>query len=243
MHETDRVLAVKINAMPNNGRITTGVVGKITARIISVCVCSTFIAFILANFSRCQSLNTQATINFITFSYTSQFFSLCYCCCCCYSSYLCSEYFIFITQTGFDCVSTASRCAGAFTRLEYIVLCMCACVRACVYFIFIQFTLLILFSFLFIVIVADCMASCRYANHIDDTNARNHQKSSNGRHTRRETRLAIENTRCERVGQGMVYGKLSNHFSYSRKFIVLKRISNRIGIGLRMACFDIYIQM
>lgn len=31
-------------------------------------------ALILANFGRCQSLNTRTTINFITFSYTSYFF-------------------------------------------------------------------------------------------------------------------------------------------------------------------------
>lgn len=51
-----------------------------------------------------------------------------------------------------------------------------------------------------------------FADNLNDSNARNHQKSPNGGHTRRETRLAIENTRCQRIGQGMVHGKLTEYF-------------------------------
>lgn len=98
--------------------------------------------------------------------------------------------------------------------LAFIVLLLCGFIFYAVWFSHAIYSIYLFSFFLLflIVIIADCMASCRHSDHIDDTNARNHQKSSNGGHTRRETRLAIENTRCQRIGQGMVHGKLSHHF-------------------------------
>lgn len=187
---------------------------RITARIIwqwVLCMCAPVSAqsswhWVLLNFGRCHSLNTRTTINFFfTFSFTSHYFVVCV-----------AMFNTVFLQHNCDLIAPPTQFQAhsrAFMRLlRGFIFCTVWCGHFSLQFTQIYLFLLLFSSSILIVIGADCMASCRHSDHIDDTTARNHQKSSNGRHTRRETRLAIENTRRQRIGQRMVHGKLSHHF-------------------------------
>lgn len=168
---------------------------------------------VLLNFGRCHSLNTRTTINFFHLFFYVLFFvllvSLYMYIIHVFIPYSCNRTAIWLRT---DTISLFLSLSSIYRTVVWIYMYIYAMwFFHAIYSIYL-FSVFILFSFILVVIGADCMASCRHSDHINDTNARNHQKSSNGGHTRRETRLAIENTRCQRIGQRMVHGKLSHHF-------------------------------